>query len=69
MKTFRSPIQAEPEYTTTQIAHHYGVGEATIRRWHRDGMPAKAYTSRLFRYRLSEVQKWLDERAAKNAVA
>jgi len=63
MKTQRSPIEStEPEVSGAQVAEHFDVGGATIRRWKRDGMPAKKYNSRLYRYKLSEVEYWLQER-------
>jgi hypothetical protein len=58
-------IQAEPEITTTALAHHFSVGEATVRRWEKQGMPARACNKRVFRYRISEVEKWID--AKKNS--
>jgi phage terminase Nu1 subunit (DNA packaging protein) len=69
MKTQKPPIEAESEVSGSQLATLFNVNEATVRGWKRAGMPARAYNSRLYRYRLSEVQKWLDDRAAKNAVA
>jgi hypothetical protein len=68
MKTVRSLFEAERELSGTQIAHHFSVGEATIRRWKALGMPARACNARLFRYRLSEVEAWLDARASKKTV-
>jgi hypothetical protein len=55
----------EPEFTASEIANHYRVGEATVRRWARDGMPSKRYNARLHRYKLSAVEAWLAARVAK----
>jgi transposase-like protein len=64
MKTPMSvTLSIEPESTVSEIASHYHVGEATVRRWVRDGMPSKRYNSRLHRYKLIEVEKWLQSRA------
>jgi hypothetical protein len=62
-KALTPPIEAES--TVSEIAAHYHVGEATVRRWSRDGMPSKRYNRRLHRYRLSEVEAWLNKRAVK----
>ena len=66
MKTVRPrpPIDIEPELGTSQIARHFNLNEATILRWVDDGMPVKKYNQRLFRYKLSEVEKWLKTRGA-----
>jgi hypothetical protein len=66
MKTTQSStLPIEPEITVSEIASHYHVGEATVRRWSRAGMPSKRYNSRLHRYKLSEVEAWLTTRASK----
>ena len=62
-------IPTEPELSVADIANHYKVGEATVLRWTRYGMPTTKYNSRLIRYRLSEVEAWLKARAAKLAEA
>jgi hypothetical protein len=62
MKKPRPMLESEPEVTGAQIAAHLTVGEATVRRWSREGMPAIKYNSRLFRYKLSEVKAWLQAR-------
>jgi len=67
MKIARPRIDAEPEVTCAQIARHFNLNEATIRRWRIEGMPSKQYNARLYRYRLSEVEAWLKARAAKMA--
>jgi hypothetical protein len=56
---------SEPELSGAQIASHFSVDEATVRRWKKAGMPAKQYNARLFRYRLSEVEAWLQARTTK----
>jgi len=65
MKTQRTLIEStEPEVSGAQVAEHFDVGDATIRRWKRAGMPAKQYNSRFIRYKISEVEKWLQARGA-----
>ena len=63
----RPPLDAETEVTCAQLARHFNLNEATIRRWRHDGMPAKKYNSRLYRYRLSEVEDWLEAREKERA--
>ena len=68
MKTQRPLFEStEPEVSGAQLAEHFDVGDATIRRWKRAGMPTKKYNSRLYRYKLSEVEKWLQAREEKRA--
>jgi hypothetical protein len=55
----------EPESTVSEIASHFHVGEATVRRWVREGMPSKKYNARFHRYKLSEVEAWLKSRVTK----
>jgi hypothetical protein len=52
--------------TAAQLAHHFNLNVATIYRWRFEGMPAKEYNQRLFRYKLSEVERWLQARGAAN---
>jgi hypothetical protein len=64
-------IKSEPiesELTGAEIASHFSIGKATVRRWRRAGMPARGYNSRLFRYKLSEVEGWLQTREKTSAV-
>jgi phage terminase Nu1 subunit (DNA packaging protein) len=70
MKTVKPQprIDAEPEVTGAQLAQHLNLNVATINNWRLKGMPAKQYNTRLFRYKLSEVEKWLQDRA-KNITA
>jgi transposase len=62
MKIIKQPVDTEPELACSQIAAHFHVGDATVRRWLSEGMPAKKYNARLFRYKLSEVKDWLNAR-------
>jgi phage terminase Nu1 subunit (DNA packaging protein) len=58
----KSHIDHEPEITTSQLAQYFNLSVATINGWRNDGMPALRYNSRLFRYKLSEVKRWLEAR-------
>jgi hypothetical protein len=49
MKIPIPPIKSESEVSGAQIANHFNVGEATVRRWMSQGMPARKYNKRLFR--------------------
>ena len=66
MKAPKTLIKSDPtecELTGLQIAAHFCVGAETVRRWRRAGMPAAGYNSRMFRYKLSEVEAWLKARS------
>ena len=67
MKTARSRprVDAEPVLDTAEVARHYKLSDATVLRWVDEGLPVKRYNQRLFRYKLSEVEKWLQNRGAK----
>jgi excisionase family DNA binding protein len=49
--------------TTEQIAQYLQVSPRTLATWRDEGMPHIAITARSYRYQLSKVQKWLEERA------
>jgi hypothetical protein len=67
MKITKSRIDDEPELSTAQVARHFNFSVATINGWRLEGMPAIRYNSRLFRYKLSKVEKWLEARGKKAA--
>src|SRR5260370_26700400 len=52
-------VETEPKRSGAEIANHYGVDVATVRRWRREGMPAIWYNPKLVRYELSKVDEWL----------
>jgi hypothetical protein len=54
----------EPEVSAYQVAEHFNVNEGTVRRWMHLGMPANKYNARFIRYKISEVEKWLQARGA-----
>ena len=47
-----------------ELAEAMGVSLSTITRWTRAGAPSETWGIRVRRYRLSEVEAWLRERAA-----
>jgi hypothetical protein len=55
-------VEPEPQLSGIQIGKLYGVTDATVRRWRRDGLPCVWYNSKLCRYRVSEVDAWLRAR-------
>jgi hypothetical protein len=57
-------IDTEPKRSGAEIANHYGVDVATVRRWRREGMPAIWYNPKLVRYELSKVDEWLRARGS-----
>ena len=65
MAVQKSQSHGEPELTTKQLAEHFNIRSASILDWRLQGMPARALNTRVFRYRLSEVEKWLDARDKK----
>lgn len=49
--------------TEREVAEMLGVTQTTLQRWRRDGGgPPWHKLQRLIRYRLSEVEKYIDER-------
>jgi len=61
-------MKSEPWVSLAEIAQHVGVSEDTVHRWIRvRKMPAHK-VGRLWKFRLSEVDRWVqDGRAANNA--
>jgi len=49
MRQRRQSVEStvEPEVSVYQVAEHLDVNEETVRRWMREGMPARKYNSRL----------------------
>lgn len=58
---FRTRAGSEPRLTKRQVAAHYKVSERTIERWMLAGMPYdRPPVGRVVRFRLSEVEAWLE---------
>jgi len=55
----------EPEMDGPELAERLRVDPATIRRYRREGMPGRKTGYRIFLYRLSLVNAWLEGREAK----
>jgi hypothetical protein len=69
MKTSILSPENEERLTGSELARILKVASGTIRKWHAEGCPAHRLNYKLVYYRLSEVEKWLTERAAKPAVS
>jgi hypothetical protein len=54
----------EPWRDEKFIARHFNVSTRTVRRWRAEGMPSKLLGRSIRRYRLSECERWHDERSA-----
>jgi excisionase family DNA binding protein len=50
--------------TRLELAHHLGVCVKTIDRMVREGCPSHTFGRRLRRFRLRDVECWLERRAA-----
>jgi hypothetical protein len=53
---------SEPYRTGPEVARHFRVSEATVRRWRKLGMPSYPRGYRLVYYKFSEVDAWLQAR-------
>src|SRR6516165_8965589 len=62
MKISPKNLYTEPWMNGPDLARHYGVDPATIRRWRREGMPSHPRGYRLVLYKLSECEAWLKTR-------
>jgi helix-turn-helix protein len=60
-------IVREPLVTGNEVAAHFTVDPHTVRRWRYDGCPFESYGLKMIRYRLSEVEAWLQKRTRKGA--
>jgi predicted DNA-binding transcriptional regulator AlpA len=63
MDTVATVPQREPYLTKAQVADHYGFSPRWVELRVGDGMPCYRFGGRV-RFRLSEVESWLQERAA-----
>jgi excisionase family DNA binding protein len=48
----------------TELAAHLGCHPRTVSRMVREGMPAHTFGRRMLRFRLREVEAWLEQREA-----
>jgi hypothetical protein len=62
-KITKNPDNTEPVVGGPVVANHFDVHDGTVRRWRRQGMPSHAYGRKLVRYKLSEVESWLNQRS------
>jgi excisionase family DNA binding protein len=62
--TFRQHTEPTPLWTARQVGEHLGLEAATVTAWVREGkLPAFRLPSGQLRFRSSEVEAWLAERA------
>lgn len=47
-----------------QVADHFGVSARTVERWQAQGCPFRKVSRALVLFRLSEVDRWLEDGAA-----
>lgn len=59
---FPTPGSWEPYVDEAALARHFGVGERTVRRWRKEGMPSRKLAGSR-RYRVTECEAWLVEQA------
>jgi excisionase family DNA binding protein len=52
-------------FNTKELSEYLRVPEQTIRRWVRDNEIAFVRIHNLIRFRLSEIENWIDEKKAK----
>jgi hypothetical protein len=58
-------LRVEPYVDAKRLAEHLDVSVSTIKRWRREGMPSHRWEStRLRRFRISEVDDWLNARGS-----
>jgi hypothetical protein len=58
----KASSSSEPYRTGPQVARHFQVSEATVRRWRKLGCPSYPRGYRLIYYKFSEVDAWLQTR-------
>jgi hypothetical protein len=59
----------EPLVGGPAIAKHYDCHDGTIRRWKKEGCPFHPYGRKMIRFRLSEVEAWLNQRSVSKPAA
>jgi excisionase family DNA binding protein len=62
----RPPATLVPDryLNTAELAEHLAVHPRTITRMLREGLPRHTFGRRMNRFRLAEVEAWLERRAA-----
>ena len=60
-----TPTISEPFVGSEAVQHHLGgVSPRTLSNYRRQGLPFVELSPRVYRYRLSEIDRWLDGRRA-----
>jgi excisionase family DNA binding protein len=60
----RATLAPDRYLNPVELADHLGVCTRTISRMVREGCPSHTFGRRLRRFRLAEVEEWLERRAA-----
>ncbi len=58
------PIEIEPLYDTREVASQYKVSEKSLHRWARTGKIPAVKFGKLWRFRKSAIDAWLDSKIA-----
>lgn len=58
------PVHIEPLYDCHEVAAQYRVSEKSLHRWARNGIIPAVKCGRLWRFRKSAIDKWINSRAA-----
>ena len=57
-------VHIEPLYDSHEVAAQYRVSEKSLHRWARNGIIPAVKCGRLWRFRKSAIDKWINSRAA-----
>lgn len=52
-------------YTPDELASYLQISRATIHRYTARGMPTVRLSKKVYRFRIDEVMKWLEEKGAR----
>ncbi|MHB1937150.1 MAG: helix-turn-helix domain-containing protein [Acidobacteriaceae bacterium] len=59
-----SPVHLEPLYDSHKVAAQYRISEKSLHRWARMGMIPAVKCGRLWRFRKSAIDQWMNSRIA-----
>jgi excisionase family DNA binding protein len=58
------PVHLEPLYDSHEVAAQYKISEKSLHRWARMGMIPAVKCGRLWRFRKSAIDRWMNSRIA-----
>lgn len=58
------PVHLEPLYDSHEVATQYRISEKSLHRWARMGMIPAVKCGRLWRFRKSAIDRWMNSRMA-----